>query len=117
MGELKEFGIDEQHIIYLNFEALENIVYNKLMARGYEVFIGKTKKGEVDFIANKNKDIKYIQVCLHLSTEKTINREFRAYDSIHDNYPKYVISLDKFDLSRNGIKHLNAIDFLLKNDF
>lgn len=97
--------------------ALENIVYNELIARGYEVFIGKTKKGKIDFIANKNKDIKYIQVCLHLSSEETINREFGAYDCIHDNYPKYVISFDKFDLSRNGIKHLNIIDFLLKDDF
>lgn len=96
---------------------LENVVYNELITRGYEVFVGKTKKGEVDFIAIKNKDIKYIQVCLHLSSEETINREFGAYDSIDDNYPKYVISLDKFDLSRNGIKHINAIDFLMNDEF
>lgn len=97
--------------------ALENIVYNELITRGYEVFIGKTKKGEVDFIASKDKDIKYIQVCLHLSNEETINREFGVYNYIHDNYPKYIISLDKFDLSRNGIKHLNAIDFFMNDEF
>ena len=54
---------------------------------------------------------------MHLSSEETINREFGAYDSIDDNYPKYVISLDKFDLSRNGIKHINAIDFLMNDEF
>ena len=91
---------------------LENLVYNELIARGYEVFIGKTKKGEVDFIVTKDKEYKYIQVCLYLSSDETLQREFGAYDAINDNYPKYVISLDKEDFSRNGIKHVNAIEFL-----
>ena len=92
--------------------SLENLVYNELIAKGYDVYIGKTKKGEVDFIAIKDKEFNYIQVCYHLSTEETINREFGAYDCISDNYPKYVLSLDKQDFSRNGIKHINIIDFL-----
>ena len=96
---------------------LENLVYNELIVRGYEVYIGKTKKGEVDFIAIKNKEFKYIQVSLYLNDEETINREFGAYDAIKDNYPKYVISLDKEDYSRNGIKHINAIDFFLSDNF
>lgn len=97
--------------------ALENLVYNELISRGYEVFIGKTKKGEIDFIATRDKDVRYIQVCLQLASEETIKREFEAYSAIDDNYPKYVISLDKIDLSRNGIKHINAIDFFLQEEF
>ena len=93
--------------------SLENLVYNELIAKGYDVYIGKTKKGEVDFIAIKDKEFNYIQVCYHLSTEETINREFGAYDCISDNYPKYVLSLDKQDFSRNGIKHINIIDFFM----
>ena len=96
---------------------LENIVYNELISKGYEVYIGKTKKGKVDFIATKDKEFKYIQVCYYLNSEETINREFGAYDCINDNYPKYVISMDKMDFSRNGIKHINIIDFLMAEDF
>lgn len=96
---------------------LENLVYNELITKGYEVYIGKTKKGEVDFIAIKDKEFKYIQVCYHLNSEETIEREFGAYNVISDNYPKYVISLDKEDFSRNGIKHINALDFFMNDNF
>lgn len=97
--------------------ALENIVYNDLLAKGYDVYIGKTKKGEVDFVATKNKELKYIQVCYTLSSEGTIEREFGAYDAIDDSYSKYVISLDEEDYSKNGIKHVNIFDFLMNDDF
>lgn len=97
--------------------ALENLVFNELIAKGYDVYIGKTKKGEVDFVVTKNKELKYVQVCFHLNTEETIKREFGAYECISDNYPKYVLSLDKEDFSRNGIKHLNIIDFMMSEDF
>lgn len=97
--------------------ALENVVYNELITRGYDVYIGKTKKGEIDFIAKKFNEIKYIQVTYILADEKVIEREFGAFDSIDDNYPKYVISLDKMDFSRNGIIHKNIIDFLLDENF
>lgn len=96
---------------------LENVVYNDLIAKGYEVYIGKTKKGEVDFVATKDKDIKYIQVCYLLSSEETIEREFGAFTGIDDSYPKYVISLDEEDLSRNGINHINVFDFLMDDEF
>lgn len=88
-----------------------------MLAKGYEVYIRKTKKGEVDFVATKNKEIKYIQVCYQLSLEETRERKFRAYDGIDDSYPKYVISLDEEDYSRNGIKHINIFDFLLDDEF
>lgn len=56
----------------------------------------------------------YYQVCYALSDEKVIDREFGAYKGIDDNYPKYVISMDEFDFSQNGIIHKNAIDWLLE---
>lgn len=96
---------------------LENLVYNELIFKGYDVYIGKLKDAEVDFVAIKDKKIKYIQVSLYLNSEETINREFGAYKSIQDNYPKYVISLDDVDMSTNGIKHLNVFEFLLNEDF
>ena len=97
--------------------AIENIVYNELIIKGYDVFTGKTKKGEIDFVATKpNKKI-YIQVAFSIPNEETKKREFGAYDNINDNYPKYVISLDKITYEYNGIKHVNLIDFLLDDEF
>ena len=101
-----------------NYIVLENIVYNELISRDYEVYIGKTPNGEIDFIAKKDGKTKYIQVTYEMgNNDKTIEREFKVFDSINDNYPKYVISLDKVNLSRNGIIHINMLDFLLKDDF
>ncbi len=102
----------------INFTfALENVVYNELLIKGYQVYIGKTKKGVIDFIAIKDNITKYIQVTYLLTDEKVVEREFSAYDYIEDHYPKYVISLDKVNYSRNGIIHMNLIDFLLDNNF
>lgn len=92
---------------------LENIVYNELIARGYEVYIGKTQKGEIDFVVDDFGDRKYIQVADYLSSDEVVEREFGAYKSVADNYPKYVITMDKLDYSRDGIIHKNIIDFLL----
>ena len=103
---------------FKSYIVLENIVYNELINRNYEVYIGKTKTGEVDFLAKKDGNIKYIQVTYEMKgNDQTIEREFGAYKSIDDNYPKYVISLDKVNLSRDGIIHLNLIDFLLDDEF
>ena len=97
--------------------AIENIVYNELIIKGYDVYTGKTKKGEIDFVATKpNKKI-YIQVAFSIPNEDTKKREFGAYNNINDNYDKYVISLDKLTYEYNGIKHVNLIDFLLDDDF
>ena len=97
--------------------AIENIVCNELIIKGYDVFTGKTRKGEIDFVATKpNKKI-YIQVAFSIPNEDTKIREFGAYSAINDNYPKYVISLDKLTYEYNGIKHVNLIDFLLDDEF
>ena len=92
---------------------LENIVYNELISRGYDVYIGKTDKGEIDFVVDNFGEISYYQVADYLSGDEVIEREFGAYKSIADNYPKYVITMDEMDYSRNGIRHINIIDFLL----
>lgn len=92
---------------------LENIIYNELLIQGFTVFTGKTHKGEIDFVAVKGNKKCFIQVAYILSGEETINREFGAYDKITDASPKYVLSLDRIDLSHDGIEHLNIVDFLL----
>ena len=96
---------------------LENIVYNELIARGYNVNVGTLDNGEIDFIATKFNEKIYIQVAYILSDESVITREFGAYKKIEDNYPKYVISLDELDMSQNGIKHYNIRDFLLAQEW
>ena len=91
---------------------LENIVYNELISRGYDVKIGTFENGEIDFIATKFEEKIYFQVAYQLY-EEIIDREFGVYKYIDDNYPKYVISTDTLDLSQNGIIHKNIIDWLL----
>lgn len=92
---------------------LENIVFMELLRRGYKVTVGKAREKEIDFVCEKRSDKLYIQVSYLLASEDTIVQEFGAYDGIRDNFPKYVVSLDEYDLSRNGIKHMNIRDFLL----
>ena len=93
--------------------ALENAIYNELIVRGYEVKIGKTYKGEIDFVVMKNGKKSFIQVAYLLSDETVLEREFSAFSSLKDSSPKFVLSLDDFDMSHDGITHLNAEDFLL----
>lgn len=95
---------------------LENIVYNELIYRGYNVSIGNNNGREIDFVATKYNTIEYYQVCYSLENEDTEAREFGAYSGLEDNYPKYVISMDDLDYSKNGIIHKNAIKWLLEID-
>lgn len=106
--------INTNTINYEDTFFLENIVYNELLIRGYHVFTGKTYKGEVDFVAIKDGKKCFIQVAYLLASKETIQREFGAYKPITDASPKYVMSLDRIDMSRDGIVHLNIIDFLLR---
>lgn len=92
---------------------LENIVFLELLRRGYQVTVGKIRDKEIDFVCHKRSKKLYIQVAYLLASPETIAREFGVYDHIQDNFPKYVVSLDEFDMSQNGIKHLNIRDFLL----
>lgn len=95
---------------------LENVVYNELLVRGYDVYVGKTRSGEIDFVAVKGQQKEYYQVAYYLYDQKVIDREFGAFKEVRDNYPKYVISFDKMDFSRDGIIHKNAVRFLLEYD-
>lgn len=96
---------------------LENIVYLELLRRGYEITVGRAGDKEIDFVCNRHGKKLYVQVAYLLASEETVNREFGVYDSIRDNFPKYVVSLDEFDMSRNGIKHQNIRDFLLAEEW
>lgn len=96
---------------------LENIVYMELLRRGYKVTVGKIDTKEIDFICDKQGEKLYVQVTYLLASEETILREFGAYDNVRDNFPKYVVSMDEFDMSRNGIKHRNIRDFLLEKEW
>lgn len=93
---------------------LENVVFNELSSRGYEVFVGKLPKGEIDFVAVKGQEKEYYQVAYYLYDQSVVEREFGAFRKIEDNYPKYVISMDKMDFSQDGIIHKNAVKFLME---
>ena len=94
-------------------QILENIVCMELIRRGFTVTIGKAEDKEVDFVAQNGSEKMYIQVAYLLSSQDTVEREFGAYDAIRDNYPKYVVSLDDYDMGKDGIKHRNIREFLL----
>lgn len=95
--------------------SLENVVFFELLRRGYEVNIGKVGTTEIDFVARKNDDVFYYQVTASLVEESTFERELTPLRNINDNYPKTVITLDRFTLGNyEGIQVVNAIDWLLQ---
>jgi hypothetical protein len=94
---------------------LENVVFLELKRRGYRVWVGKYDNSEIDFVVTKEREKIYIQVAYLLATPKVVQREFSVLQKIHDNYPKYVLSLDSaFGHDLDGIKRLNIIDFLMQ---
>lgn len=98
-------------------QILENIICMELIRRKYTVTVGKAADKEIDFVAEKNGNKLYVQVSYLLASQETIDREFNVYNTIPDNYPKYVVSMDEFDMSRNGIKHKKISDFLLMGEW
>lgn len=96
---------------------LENIVYMELLRRGYSVTVGRAGDREIDFVCERRGEKLYVQVAYLLASEDTIHREFDVYDSIRDNFPKYVVSLDEPDFGRNGIRHRNIRDFLMEEEW
>ncbi len=94
--------------------SLENIVYLELCRRGFSVNIGKTKDGEIDFVATRQNEKVYIQVTQEINNEKTEKREYDRLLEIHDNYPKYVLTTNEFAGGNyEGIKTMHIADFLL----
>lgn len=98
-------------------QILENIVFMDAQRRGYEISVGKNRDREIDFVCEKRGVRCYIQVAYTLGSpgSETDRREFGAYDNIKDNFPKYVITMDTLDFSREGIIHKNIKDFLLSD--
>lgn len=115
----KQYAMDNGLILACNSSnkvfishALENLVYNELIYRGYDVRIGKTYKGEINFVAMRGEQKCFIQVAYLLADEEAAHREFSAFDCLKDPAPKYVFSLDDFDMSKGAVKHLNIEDWL-----
>ena len=103
-------NINEGHL-------LENVVYLELLRRGYRVNIGKSGFYEVDFVAENPNVIKYYQVTQTLADDKVKQREIRSLESISDNYEKIILTMDKtINNDFNGIKVINIIDWLLKEE-
>ena len=96
---------------------LENIVYMELLRRGYNVTVGEVGDKEIDFVCENRGEKLYVQVAYLLASEETVKREFGAFSGIRDNFPKYVVTLDEFNMSRDGIKHRNIRDFLLAKEW
>jgi predicted AAA+ superfamily ATPase len=96
---------------------LENMVCLEMSRRGYEVTVGRVLEKEIDFVCARQGERIYVQVCYLLASEETIDREVGVYYEVPDNFPKYVVSMDEFDLSRDGIRHMNVRDFLLASSY
>lgn len=96
---------------------LENVVYLELLRRGYKIWTGTLRNGEIDFIVkNRNGEIEYYQVAWEISTVETEEREFRPLESIKDNYPKLLLTTESFPQSRAGIIHKNVFEWLLEKE-
>jgi len=108
---------------YCEFQKLENsemeneaLLHEYIRWGGFSLVCqakAESNKGEVDFIAEKGKEKFYVQSAYLLSDEIVVTREFGAFSDIRDNYPKYVITMDPLQMNRDGVIHLNLIDFLL----
>ena len=94
---------------------LENVVYLELLRRGYKVWIGTLRNGEIDFVVkNRNGEIEYYQVAWEISNPETKEREFRPLEAVKDNYPKLLLTTESFPQSRSGIIHKNVFEWLLE---
>ena len=94
---------------------LESIVANELLAKGYKINVGVMRNAEIDFVAEKNNETEYIQVCYHIDSDETMRREINAFDGIPEK--KLLITADNFDYSQKGVKSINIIDWLLKDNY
>lgn len=123
-GEKKYYVSDLSFYFSLNTDnkinygpVLENIVYFYAKSQGYSISVGRIGKLECDFILRDHKmNYAYVQVAYTIALSKiTEDREYKSLESIRDNYPKYVMTTDYLLQNRNGIKHVNLIDFIISN--
>jgi len=94
---------------------LENIVYLESLRQGYRVSIGKVDDLEIDFVAENGQERLYYQVAVSVLDENTFAREIKPLKKVADNYLKYIISMDNFSVNEDGIRQINAVDFLTDN--
>ena len=94
---------------------LENAVYLELLRRGYKIWTGALRNGEIDFtVKNRSGEIEYYQVSWEISTNETQRREFTPLETIKDNYPKFLLTTESFTQSKAGIIHKNVFEWLLE---
>jgi uncharacterized protein len=94
---------------------LVNIVYLELLRRGYKIWTGTLRYGEIDFIVkNRRGEVEYYQVAWEISKTDTAEREFAPLESVNDNYPKFLLTTESFPQGRAGIIHKNIFDWLLE---
>jgi predicted AAA+ superfamily ATPase len=108
-------GFDARKDIH---KVMENAVYLHLVRLGYKIYVGQQASTEIDFVAEKDGQTVYVQVCYMLYDESTVQREFGNLLKINDNYPKYVVTMDEYGMgSYSGIIQLHLKDFLMKRSF
>lgn len=108
-------GFDARKDIH---KVMENAVYLHLIQLGYKVYVGRQASAEIDFVAEKDGQTVYVQVCYMLYDESTIQREFGNLLKIDDNYPKYVVTMDEYSAGNySGILQLHLKDFLMRRAF
>jgi hypothetical protein len=95
--------------------SLENALYTHLRSKGYDVSVGTIGKLECDFIVRKRNQYAYIQVSMSVQDPQVEEREYRPFSKLADGYPKYLFTLDPLPLQRDGVRHLNLMEFL-QND-
>jgi len=94
---------------------LENVVHLELLRRGYKIWTGRLRNGEVDFtVKNRNGEIEYYQVSWEISNDETQKREFTPLETIKDNYPKFLLTTDAFTQNKSGIIHKNVFEWFLE---
>ena len=95
--------------------ALENVMYVYLSSKNYRLSVGRVGKLECDFITRKAQEYAYIQIAMTVADPRTEEREYAAFRTIRDNFPKYLFTLDPLPLQRDGIGHRNKIEFITEN--
>jgi predicted AAA+ superfamily ATPase len=96
---------------------LENVVAMEALRRGYTVGVGVAGQKEIDFVLDRGGNRRYIQVTYLMADQSTVDREFGVLESIRDNFPKTVVSMDPVLRPRNGIEHRHINEFLLATDW
>ena len=97
--------------------ALENITYLYLRSLGYVLSVGRIGELECDFIARRSfGEYRYIQIAMTIAERSTEDREYRPFEKIRDSYPRYLFTLDPLPQMRDGVRHLNLMEFIAQGD-